>query len=142
VLPWLGVARCRCLFLSQWIRIGGRPCSGRPWRSTGCARRVVRLCIHFGHSHGSGECSLTPFWQSAVVVRRWLLEQRTAISIADTQQVLPLPKVALETHALGNLKRRYDASLDVLGSLACAVRRRIGIPGTTGRDEPDHFLPT
>jgi hypothetical protein len=38
--------------------------------------------------------------------------------IADTQQVLPLPKVALETHALGNLKRRYDASLDVLGSLA------------------------
>jgi hypothetical protein len=56
--------------------------------------------------------------------------------------VLPLPKIALETHALGNLKRRYDASLDVLGSLACAVRRRIGIPGTTGRDEPDPSILT
>jgi hypothetical protein len=35
-------------------------------------------------------------------------------SISDPQQILPLAKVALEPHALGDPKRRDDASLDFL----------------------------
>ena len=39
------------------------------------------------------------------------------ISIAYPQQVLPLAKVALEPLALGHLKRRDDATLDLLPPL-------------------------
>ena len=35
----------------------------------------------------------------------------------DPQQVLPLAIVAFEAHALGDLKTRDDASLDLLASL-------------------------
>jgi hypothetical protein len=51
------------------------------------------------------------------------LDDSTAIcreklqSIAHAQQVFPLAKVALESHALGDLKRRYDAALDLLAAL-------------------------
>ena len=41
--------------------------------------------------------------------RRW---QTLRFSIANSQQVLPLPKVALECDALGELKGRDQASLD------------------------------
>jgi hypothetical protein len=40
-------------------------------------------------------------------------------SISDPQQVFPLAKVALEAHALGDLKCRDDAALDLLSTLAC-----------------------
>ena len=39
-------------------------------------------------------------------------------SISDPQQVLPLAKVALEAHALGNLEARDDAPLDLLAGLS------------------------
>jgi hypothetical protein len=39
-------------------------------------------------------------------------------SIANAQQVLPLPEVAFEAHAFGNLKRRDEASLDLLAAFA------------------------
>jgi hypothetical protein len=35
--------------------------------------------------------------------------------------VLPLAKVALEADALGDLKRRYDATLDLLAALSDAL---------------------
>jgi hypothetical protein len=44
-------------------------------------------------------------------------------SITNTQQVFPLAEIALEAHALGDLKRRDGTSLDLLagfpGGLAC-----------------------
>jgi hypothetical protein len=39
-------------------------------------------------------------------------------SISDAQQVFPFAKVALKTHALGDLKRRDDAPLDLLAGFA------------------------
>jgi hypothetical protein len=39
-------------------------------------------------------------------------------SIANAQQVLPLPEAAFEAHAFGNLKRRDEASLDLLAAFA------------------------
>ena len=41
-------------------------------------------------------------------------------SIANAQQVLPLAKVTVEPHALGNLKRRDETSLDLLAALSSA----------------------
>jgi hypothetical protein len=38
-------------------------------------------------------------------------------SIANPQQIFPLAKVALEANALGNLKRRDNAPLDLLAGL-------------------------
>jgi hypothetical protein len=38
--------------------------------------------------------------------------------IVNSQQVLPLAKVAVEAHALGDPKRRDDASLDLLAALS------------------------
>ena len=43
-----------------------------------------------------------------------------AFSITYAQQVFPLAKLALESHALGDLKRRDDAALDLLASFAGA----------------------
>jgi hypothetical protein len=57
-------------------------------------------------------------------------------SIADAQQVLPLAKVPLEPHALGDLKCRDDAAFDLLAALGLPVRRLTGIPCATGRGEP------
>jgi hypothetical protein len=42
-------------------------------------------------------------------------------SIANPRQVLPLAKFAFEAHALGNLKRRSDAALDLLPALSGAL---------------------
>jgi hypothetical protein len=42
-------------------------------------------------------------------------------SIANAQKVLPLPKFALETHALGDLKCRDDATVDLFAALARAL---------------------
>jgi hypothetical protein len=39
-------------------------------------------------------------------------------SITNTQQVFPLAEIALEAHALGDLKRRDDSSLDLLAGLS------------------------
>ena len=54
-------------------------------------------------------------------------------SIADPQQFLPLSKVALEAHALGDSKRYNHAPLDLpaglsgsLGSQSRAWRRSVG----------------
>jgi hypothetical protein len=44
----------------------------------------------------------------------------------DSQQILPLPKIALEAHAFGDLKSRDDTSLDVLAALSSTVRRDFG----------------
>ena len=44
-------------------------------------------------------------------------------SISDPQQLLPLAKVALETHALGDSKARNDASLDLLA--CCRNGRKV-----------------
>jgi hypothetical protein len=40
------------------------------------------------------------------------------LSIANPEQVLPLVIVAFEAHALGDPKRRDDASLDLLAALS------------------------
>jgi hypothetical protein len=45
-------------------------------------------------------------------------------AIANSQQVLPLAKVALEAHAFGDLKRRDDTSLDLLPALSGHPRSR------------------
>ena len=42
-------------------------------------------------------------------------------SISNSQQVLPLAKFAFEPHALGDLKRRDDATLDLLAGLSGAL---------------------
>ncbi len=42
-------------------------------------------------------------------------------SIANPQKFLPLPEVALEADALGNLKGRDDASLDLLPALSSVL---------------------
>ena len=39
------------------------------------------------------------------------------ISIVNPQKFLPLPKVTLEAHALGDSKRGDDAALDLLATL-------------------------
>ena len=44
-------------------------------------------------------------------------EIRIHLSITNSQQLLPLPDVPLESHALGNLESRDDASLDLLPAL-------------------------
>jgi hypothetical protein len=50
---------------------------------------------------------------------------------ANPQQVLPLAKVALESHALGNLKRRDDAALDLLSGLSGAFASQSVLPART-----------
>ena len=55
-------------------------------------------------------------------------EQRAAFSIANSQQLLPLPKVAFESHALGHLKRRDDAALDLLAGFSGALASRPVFP--------------
>jgi hypothetical protein len=40
------------------------------------------------------------------------------VSISDPQQMLPLPKVAAEAHALRFSKRRDDTPLDLLAALS------------------------
>jgi hypothetical protein len=42
-------------------------------------------------------------------------------SVRDPQQVLPLPEVTLESHALGNLKCRDHAAFDLLAGLSSAI---------------------
>ena len=44
-------------------------------------------------------------------------------SIANPQQVFPLAKVALEANAFGDLKARYDASLNPLARLTGGFAR-------------------
>ena len=39
-------------------------------------------------------------------------------SITDPQQILPLAKLALEAHALGDAEARDDAPLDLLAALS------------------------
>ena len=56
-------------------------------------------------------------------------------SIADSQKFLPLPDVALEAHALGNLKveiRHRSICFPLFPELSQANR----IPGATGKGEP------
>jgi hypothetical protein len=52
-------------------------------------------------------------------------------SIADPQQMLPLPELALEAHAFSDLKCRDDTPLDLLprlsGCLACSTRLPAGL---------------
>jgi hypothetical protein len=51
-------------------------------------------------------------------------------SITNTQQVFPLAEIALEAHALGDLKRRDDSSLDLLAGLSsCFVRSPVFVAG-------------
>jgi hypothetical protein len=40
---------------------------------------------------------------------------------ADAQQVLPPAEFAFEPHALGDLKRRYNAALELLPALSGAL---------------------
>ena len=49
-------------------------------------------------------------------------------SIADAQRVLPLPKVAFEAHALGDLKRRDDAPLYLFARLPGSFARSPILP--------------
>jgi hypothetical protein len=49
-------------------------------------------------------------------------------SISDPQQVLPLAKVALKAYALGHLKRRDDAPLDLLAGFSGALASRAVFP--------------
>ena len=44
-------------------------------------------------------------------------------SIAHARQVLPLPKVTLVAHALGDLERRDQASFDLLAAFAGVIAR-------------------
>ena len=44
-------------------------------------------------------------------------------SIAHAQQVLPLPKVTLVAHALGDLERREQTSFDLLAAFAGVIAR-------------------
>jgi hypothetical protein len=46
------------------------------------------------------------------------------LSIANSQQGFPLAKLTLEAHALGNLKRRDHATLDLLSTLSGALASR------------------
>jgi hypothetical protein len=49
------------------------------------------------------------------------LGKTTIDSLANSQQVLPLAKLAFEPHALGDLKGRDDAALDLFPTLSGAL---------------------
>jgi hypothetical protein len=48
-------------------------------------------------------------------------DEEKQLSISDPQQLLPLPKVAFEAHAFGNLESRDDASLDLLPAFSRSI---------------------
>ena len=56
-------------------------------------------------------------------------------SIADPQQVLPLPKVALEAHALGDLEEVEIRHRSICLRFCRSDRRLTGIPGVTVKGE-------
>jgi hypothetical protein len=49
-----------------------------------------------------------------------VLQKDKDFSIANPQKVLPLPEIALESHALGYLKRRDHTTLNLLAALSGA----------------------
>ena len=79
---------------------------------------LLRFPAHLTFDRAQNDGKMTDIDEVGDSVR----EKESAIHFRSAE-MLPLAKVALEAHAIGDLKLRDDTSLDLLAKLSCSFAR-------------------